>query len=224
MRRAGNHFGRGALHFFKLSHQVGFRVQASGGVHNDDVCRARLGGGYRIVNDRGRIGAGFLFDDLDAVALRPDFQLLDGGGAKRVRSAEHNAAAFLAQPVREFSYAGGLARAVHADNKNHARAAAILRGGNAASSCHIRPDGRVQYSNDVRLDFVLELRGIGERVAVHFLAHGIQNLARRFDTQVCGEQRRLQILEDRRINLPLAEKNRINGLGKRRLGLADGLL
>ena len=224
VRRAGNDFGGGALHFFELGHQIGFGVQASGGIDDDDVGGARLGSGHRVVNDRGGIGAGFLFDDFDAVALRPDFQLLDGGGAKGVRGAEHHAAAFLAKAVGELADAGGLARAVDADNENHARAAAILRSGDAAGCRHIRPDRRVQDSNDVRLDLALELRGIGERVAVHLFAHGIEDFARRLHAQVGGEQRGLQILEDRRIDLALAEKNRVNGLGKRRLGLADGLL
>src|SRR5712692_43528 len=126
VRRAGNHFGGGALHLFEFSHEVRFGVQASGGIHDDDVGRARFGSGDSVVNNRGGVGAGFLLDDFDAVALRPDFQLLDRGGAKRVRGAEHHAAAFLAQPVGELPDAGGLARAVHAVNDNHARAAAVL--------------------------------------------------------------------------------------------------
>src|SRR5882672_209813 len=197
-------------------------MQAPGGIDDDDIGGARFGGGDCIVNDRGGVGAGFLLDDLDAVALCPDFQLLDRGGAKRVRGAEHHAASFLAQPVREFSDAGGLARAVDADNENDAGAAAILGSGNAAPGRYIRPDGRVQYANDVRLDFVLQLRGIGERVAVHLFAHGIQNLARRLDAQVGGEKRGLQILEDRRIDLPLAEKNIIDSFRESSFRLANG--
>src|ERR1700730_8400063 len=76
----------------------------------------------------------------------------------------------------------------------------------------------------MRLDLALELPGIGERVAVHFFAHRIQNLARRLHAQVGGEQRRLQIIEDRWIDLPLAQKDRVDGLRERRLGFADGSL
>src|SRR6267378_4484240 len=101
-------------------------MQASRRIHDDDISRARLGSGDSIVNDRGGVGAGFLFDNLDAVALRPDFQLLDRGGAKRVCSAEHYATSFLAKPVSQLPNARGFARAVDADNENHARAAAIL--------------------------------------------------------------------------------------------------
>src|SRR5882762_7820290 len=101
-------------------------MQAPSGIHDDHVCGSRLGGGNRVVNDSCRIGAGSLFDDLDAVALRPDFQLLDRGGAKRICGAEHHAAAFLAKPVCEFPNAGGLASAIDAHNENDAWAAAIL--------------------------------------------------------------------------------------------------
>src|SRR6267378_5784681 len=101
-------------------------MQAPSGIHDDHVCGSRLGGGNRIVNDSCRIGAGFLFDDLDAVALRPDFQLLDGGGAKRICGAEHHAATFLAKPVCELPNARGLASAVDANNENHTSSRAIL--------------------------------------------------------------------------------------------------
>src|SRR5437762_7743496 len=81
-------------------------MQAPRRIDDDDIIRARLGGGNRIVDYRRRIGAGFLLDDLDADALRPDFQLLDRGGAKRVRGAKHDALSFLAKPVCELPDAG----------------------------------------------------------------------------------------------------------------------
>src|SRR5260370_41352644 len=92
-------------------------------IHDDDIGRARLGGGNGVVNYRCRVGAGFLFNDLNAVALRPDFQLLDRSRAKRVRGAKHHAASFLAKPLGELSDAGGLARAVDDTYEYHALAA-----------------------------------------------------------------------------------------------------
>src|SRR5213595_2071206 len=47
-------------------------MQAPRCIDDDDIIRARLGGGNRIVDYRRRIGAGFLLDDFDADALRPD--------------------------------------------------------------------------------------------------------------------------------------------------------
>ena len=61
----------------------------------------------------------------NAVALRPDFQLLDGGGTKRVRGAQHHAATILTKAIGELADAGRLASAVDANNKNHAGVIAI---------------------------------------------------------------------------------------------------
>ncbi len=58
-------------------------------------------------------------------------------------------------------------------------------------------------------------------VTVHLFANGFQNLPSRLHAQISSKQCGLQILQNRRINLPFAEKNRINGFGERRLGLAD---
>src|SRR5262249_37701047 len=60
-----------------------------------------------------------------SVALRPDFELFDRSGTKRIRGAKHDAAFFLAQTVGELADAGGFARAVHSDDKDHARPGAV---------------------------------------------------------------------------------------------------
>ena len=101
-------------------------MQASCGIHNNDIGRARLGGGHCVVNDRRGVGTRFLLDHLDAVALRPDFELFDGRGPKRVCGTKHHTAAFLAKSVRELPNAGGLPCAINANDENHARAAAVL--------------------------------------------------------------------------------------------------
>ncbi len=88
--------------------------------------RAGFRGGDGVVNDGGGIGAGFLLDDFDAVAMRPDFELLDGGGAESVGGAEHHAEIIFAQTIRELADAGGFAGTVHADDENHARALAVV--------------------------------------------------------------------------------------------------
>jgi len=84
MRRAGNYLCGSALHLFEFEHQVGFCVQAACGIHNHRVRATGFRRGHRVEYDRCRIGAGFLLDDFDAVALGPDLELLDCGGTKRV--------------------------------------------------------------------------------------------------------------------------------------------
>jgi hypothetical protein len=100
-------------------------VKTACGIDDDGVGVTRFGGCNRVVDYGGRICAGFLLDDLDAVALRPDFELLDGGGAERVRSAKNDAAALLLQAIRQLADAGGLACAVDANDENHPRTIAV---------------------------------------------------------------------------------------------------
>ena len=125
MRRAGNNFGGGALHFLEFLHEVGFGVQAAGSVDDDGVGGTRFGCGHGVEDYSGGVGAGFLLDDFHPIALRPDFELFDGGGAEGVCGTEDNAASVLAQAIGELADAGGFAGAVYADNKNHARIVAI---------------------------------------------------------------------------------------------------
>ena len=53
VRRAGNYLGCGALHFFQLGHEIGFGVQATGGVHDHDIGVTRARGGERVENHGG---------------------------------------------------------------------------------------------------------------------------------------------------------------------------
>src|SRR5579885_2933506 len=119
VRGAGDDFGGGALHFFEFGHEIGLGVETAGGVNDDGIGFAGLGGGDRVEDDGGRVGAGFLLDDFYAVALRPDFKLLDGGGA------ENDAVPLLAEAVCELADAGGLAGAIDADDENDAGIGAI---------------------------------------------------------------------------------------------------
>ena len=52
-------------------------------------------------------------------AVRPDAQLLDGRGAKRVARGEHHVFARVGEAARELADGGGLAGAVHADHQHH---------------------------------------------------------------------------------------------------------
>src|SRR5229473_2232689 len=186
-------------------------MQAAGGVHDDGVGGARFGGGDRVVNNRGRIGAGFLLDHFDAIALRPNFELLDGSGAEGVRSAENYAGAFFAQSIGELADAGGFAGAIDADDEDDARAFAIGRTGDNRGM--YRLGGSVEDAHDVRLDFGFELRSVRERVAVQLFAHGIENFARRADPEVGGKQRGFELLEERRINILFAQEDRVDAFG-----------
>ena len=74
----------------QLVHQVRLRMQAPRGVGDQHVGAARLRRLQRVEYDGRGIRAGRLRDDRHAVALRPDGELLDGGGAEGVAGREHH--------------------------------------------------------------------------------------------------------------------------------------
>ncbi len=79
----------------ELGHQVVLGVEAAGGVDDQLVDLARLGRVDGVVDHGARVGALALADDLDAQALAPERELLDGGGAEGVARGEHHPLALL---------------------------------------------------------------------------------------------------------------------------------
>jgi hypothetical protein len=77
-----------AVHLLELFHEVGLRVEAAGGIDDDDVGAGGFGGGEGIEDDGPGVGAGLMGDDADADALAPDLELIGGGGAEGVGGAE----------------------------------------------------------------------------------------------------------------------------------------
>ena len=72
MRRAFDALGDDVADLGQLAHQVVLRVQPAGGVDDQHVDAARLGGLAGVVGDGGGVGADLVLDDLDADALGPD--------------------------------------------------------------------------------------------------------------------------------------------------------
>jgi hypothetical protein len=73
-----------------------------------------------VEDDRSRVTPA-LHRQIGFGALRPDLQLLFGGGAPGIGGAEQHRPPVLAELLRELSDRGRLAGAVDADDENHAR-------------------------------------------------------------------------------------------------------
>ena len=84
VRRVGVELADHPANLLQLFHQVVFGVQTTGGVGDQHVDATGLGGLHGVEDHRSRVGAGVLGDHRDLVALAPDLQLLDGGGAEGV--------------------------------------------------------------------------------------------------------------------------------------------
>ena len=91
VRRAGQPLRDDARDFLELVHQAFARVQSTGGVDDQHVDAARDRGVDRVERDGAGIGSRLRADELGARALRPDAQLIDRAGAKRVARRDHHA-------------------------------------------------------------------------------------------------------------------------------------
>ena len=77
MRRGRVQLAEHAPDLLQFLHEIVLGVQPPGGVGDQQVRFARLRRRQRVVDDRGRIGAGGLRDDRYVQALTPGLQLLD---------------------------------------------------------------------------------------------------------------------------------------------------
>src|SRR3970282_854459 len=96
-----------------------FCVQPAGGVDEQYVDAPVLGRLNAVVNDRGGVGAGAMFDDVHTGTLPPGVKLLDGGGAKGVRGDQQDFLAGRSILCRELADGGGFTDTVYAEEDHH---------------------------------------------------------------------------------------------------------
>ena len=72
MRRAVERPWRGRVDLLELLHQVRLRVEAAGGVGDDDVAPRGRAASIGVVDDGGGVDAFLAADDVHAEPLRPD--------------------------------------------------------------------------------------------------------------------------------------------------------
>ena len=103
----------------QLFHQVAAGVQTAGGVGDQHVGAAGLGGLDRVIDYRSGIRAGVLGHHRDVVTLAPHLQLLHRGGAEGVAGGQHHVLAFRLEATGQLADGGGLADPVHAHHQDH---------------------------------------------------------------------------------------------------------
>ncbi len=182
-------------------------------------------GRERVENYRRGIGAGFLLDDFDARAFRPNFELLDGGSAKSVGGAQHHARAILLQAVRELADRRGFSRAVHADDEKHARGPSSGSGPgapvNAAPEFPRTRSGFSQFAASIPVSKRCRVRNF---VLVHLFAQRGEHFLGGAHADIGAQQRRFKLLQQLGINGPIARQQMLDARGQLRARLADRLL
>ena len=176
----------GAAHLFQLRHQIGFGLQAAGGIDDDVIDFARFGGLERVEHHGAGIGAGVLADHLGVGALAPDFELLDGGGAEGVGGAEQNGVAFGLEMRGQFADGGGFARAVDADHHDD---------GGRLVDVGERAVVGLQDFEQIFADEAAQLAGIADQFAVDALADAVENFVGGGDADIGADERVFELFE-----------------------------
>jgi len=217
MRRAGIELLQHASDLRELLHEVALRVEATGGVDDDDVLASALAGLERVVGHGRGVGAGVAGNDVEFEALRPGLELLDGGGAEGVAGGDEHGLALPLERPGELRGRGRFARAVDADHHDHggrAVGAFLERGLTGAAAEHAGEHGGADLGRALALEL---------RVLAVGLLDLLQDLVGRLDAEVGGDERLLELVERRGVDLaPAEERTRLAGDG--RDGLREAVL
>lgn len=136
MRSIGNLFRDDPFEFLQFLHQIALGLQSARGVEDADIVRFRDGFLASSKDDGAGIRTVFPLDDVATDSFRPNAELLDGSGSKRVAGAEEDSIAFSGEAMGKFRDRSRFARAVDADDEDNrgARFGASQRGLFAAES------------------------------------------------------------------------------------------
>src|SRR5579875_677831 len=94
-------------------------MQTPGSVHDQHIttsCSCRLD---RIINYCAWVRTRTLADYRYVDALTPHFELINSRGTKSICRRQDYSMTLSCEPVGHLGYAGGLARAIHADDQDH---------------------------------------------------------------------------------------------------------
>ena len=170
---------------------------------------------HRIVDNRCAVRTLTLRDDSGAVALAPGLKLLHRRRAERIARRQHHRQAVRLQAAGHLADGGRLAGAVDAHEQQDTGTG--------------RPDlKRLLQGGEPLLEEVSEGPVKRSRVvqfpALHPGRQGFDDALGGIHTNVRQQQRRFQLVENAPVDLPLAEQEVADALGKAAAGLAQALL
>ena len=180
-----------SMDLFQFAHEVSLCVQPAGGIDNDDIEAAGFGLLAGIVGDAGRIAPLVVLDDVDADALAPDRQLLDGRGPKRIAGGDDHFLLVVFEFFGQLGDTGRLARTVDAGDHHDRRPGRRV----------LDPFGRIgEHVAKLGLDERLDLAGdlfVDER-----LANAIDDQGDRVAADIGEIESAFEFLEERLIDAP----------------------
>ncbi len=169
-----------------------FVLQAAGRIDDHVIGLGGFRGLKRVEHHGARVGAGLLADHARLGALAPDFELLDGGGAKRIGRAKQHGMAFGLEMRCEFADGSGLPRPVDADDHDD---------GGRLGEISQRPVVRLQDFEQILADQPAQFSGIAHQFAVDALADAVEDLVGGGDADIGADQRIFEFFEKIRVDL-----------------------
>ena len=176
-------------------------MQAAGRVDEDELGAAALRLLHDVVADARRVGAALARDHVDARALAPHLELLDGGGAEGVGAADQAARAGVAGAPGELAHRRGLARAVDAHEEHAAREV----GERVAL-------GRGELLGEAARQGVAQLLCAGEVLARGLLAQVVGHAHGHLGAHVAHDERVLEVLPEVLVDLAAHVEDLVDGL------------
>ncbi len=196
MRPLRLHFLDHPAHLGDFFHQVQLGGQAAGGVSQDDVDAARLGGGDGVEDDRRRVAA-VLGDDRHVVAFTPGLQLLPRCRPEGIAGSQQNALALILEILGQLADGGGLAGPVDAGDHDDERfvGADIQRLFEGLENIE---EGIGQSLLDAFRRIQLVAFGAGLEI--------IEQILGRFDAHIAGQEQGFQVFQQFVVNLAPGEQ------------------
>ena len=112
---------------FQFLHQFRLVLQPPGGVNDEHIAAGLSGLLKGIPGKAGGISAELGGNNRGIGPLTPDFQLLDGGGAKCITGGKHDTQTTCGQFCGQFANGGCLAGAIDPDHQDHMRLVAEIK-------------------------------------------------------------------------------------------------
>ena len=145
------------------------------------------------------------------------------GGTECVRCAQQGLAVLLHVEVRQLGNARGLAHPIDSDYEDDGGHAGRGLPGSRGSGLQAA-SGILEYPENFLLDRSAKLLGIGELSMADLLAQTVKNLARSLDSQVGGDERGLEVVENRLVDRLFPFNNFLDALHQLGLGGSNCLL
>ena len=170
-------------------HKVDAVVQAASGVDDGDVGSTGHGRLDRVKGHGGGVRAHILSDDVYAGPVGPDLDLVDGGRAECIRSAQDHFLPLGLEHRGELADGGGLAHAVHSHDHYHIRLLRKIKGDHLGGTVQVDELGYLlaKHAYELVEGHIL--------VLLHALLERINDLERGVHAHIGGDERLLYGIE-----------------------------